>query len=82
MPEFGWSQIVAAPLDTAYILQLVSPICVTCPLTIEFAIPGLDYEGIIDAGARRTSRCNEALAFLLVRSEFAFLIYTKSSSSK
>lgn len=44
---------MAVPLDIPYILQLVLPICVTCPLVIEFAIPGLDYQGIIDTGNTR-----------------------------
>ena len=62
------------PFRHRLILQLASPICVTCPLAIEFAIPGLGCEGVIDAGARRTSRYHGALAFLLVWSVFPFSI--------
>ena len=62
------------PFRHRLILQLVSPICVTCLLAIEFAIPGLGCEGVIDAGARRTSRCHGALAFLLVWPVFVFSI--------
>lgn len=60
---------MTAPLDAVYV------ICVTCPLAIEFAIPSLDHQGIIDTGARRDLKMSlsPGFAFSQVRIWFPHL---------